>query len=128
MIPGRVWLTGVLLLLIVGLAAVSLGPFPQPDLPGHLELLPHGVAYAVGTYLVLTVSHRRKADRVRPWVVAVIAASMVFLGAALELAQRAVDRDVEVLDAVANSLGVGVAVVTWGVTRWMRGSAPDGER
>jgi VanZ family protein len=127
MTRGRVWLTGVLLLL-VGLAAVSLGPFPQPDLPGHLELLPHAVAYAAGTYFLLTISHRKKGDRVRPWVVAVIAASMVFLGAALEVAQRAVDRDVEVMDALANSLGVVIAVVAWGVTRWMRGSAPDGGR
>lgn len=111
------------IIVLGGLAIVSLGPFPQPDLPGPLELLPHALAYAAVTYVLLVVTHRDAP--VRPWMVALIAASMVMLGVALELAQRVVDRDVDVDDAIANTLGVGLAVVVWTVFRLIRNSGPS---
>jgi hypothetical protein len=39
--PG---LGAVAILVLGGLAALSLGPFPQPDMPGPLEQLPHAIA------------------------------------------------------------------------------------
>jgi VanZ family protein len=106
-------LTGSLVL--VGLALVSLGPVPQPDLPGLFESLPHVVAYAVGTWVALTVITGGRRDPLRSRVVAIVAGSMIALGVVLELAQRAVGRDVEVADALANASGVFVAVVAYGL-------------
>jgi VanZ family protein len=104
--PGIVALA---ILVLGGLVALSLGPLPQPDMPGPLEQLPHATAYAAATYVLLAVLDRRGELR-RP-TIALIAVAMILIGSALELGQRVVDRDVEVADVIANSLGVATAVV-----------------
>jgi VanZ family protein len=107
-------------LVFLGLAALSLGPFPQPDLPGPLELLPHAIAYATGTIVLLALGDRDGGLRRHPTRVLPIAASMILLGIVLELGQGVVGRNVEAWDVVANSLGVAIAVAIWGLTRRVR--------
>ena len=112
-------------LLIGGLAIVSLGPFPQPDLPRPLESLPHAAAYAVGMLIVLAAMPRRPGEGVRSRDVAIIAVSLIVVGAVLELAQRLVGRDVEAVDVLANALGVTIGAVVWTVVRRLGDSAAD---
>jgi VanZ family protein len=107
---------------------VSLGPFPQPDFPGPLELLPHILAYGAATVIALALTHRDRSGvataGIRWWTVALVAAAMMAFGVVLEGAQRVVRRDVEVADVVANAIGVVTAVVVWSV--WRRSRRNDG--
>lgn len=112
-------------LIVLGLAALSLGPFPQPDLPGPLELLPHAIAYATGTLVLLALGDRDGGLRRRPARVLLIAASMILLGIVLEIGQRVVDRDVQLTDVAANCAGVGAAIAVWALARWVGRNPPD---
>jgi VanZ family protein len=104
--PGSAALAVVVL---GALVALSLGPLPQPDMPGPLEQLPHTITYAAATYAVLAVLDR-KGNLRRPAIV-LVAVSMILVGFALELGQGVIERDVEIADVVANSFGVAIAVV-----------------
>ena len=112
---------GTVLVLVV-MIAITLGPFPQPDLPGRLDQLPHVIAYATATLLLLPVVHGSGSARPRPLVVATVGGALVALGAMLELGQRFVDRDVELFDVIANALGVVVGTGVWTITRRVRSS------
>lgn len=109
-------------MVLVGLAMVSLGPFPQPDLPGLLEHLPHAIAYAVATWVALTVIEGSRDEPLRWSGVAIVATSMIAFGLSLELAQRIVGRNVEVADGLANASGVLLAAVAWGLVHRTGGS------
>ena len=119
-------ITGLAILVVGGLVALSLGSLPQPDMPGPLEQLPHVVAYAAATFVLLSVIDRRR-DLGRA-TIGLVAASMVIVGSVLEVAQRAVKRDVEIVDVVANSLGVLIAVGLFGVARRFWRVAPPRDR
>jgi VanZ family protein len=114
-----------IVLVLLAMALMSLGPVPQPDLPGTLELLPHVGAYALGTYLLLRVVHRAREAPTDPAKVTLVAAAMVALGVAMELAQRVVDRNVEIADVFADAVGVAVAAAVWSLVRRPHGSASD---
>ena len=116
------------LLVVGGLAVVSLGPFPQPDLPGRFESLPHVVAYAVGMLTALAATYRDPRQPVRRRDVVILAASLIAVGAILELAQRLVGRDVESTDVLANALGVVIGVAVWSALRRFVGSAAGRDR
>jgi VanZ family protein len=125
--PGAVTprISALAILVLGGLVALSLGPLPQPDMPGSLEQLPHAIAYAAATYVLLAVLDR-KGNLRRP-AIALVAVSMVLMGFALELGQSVIERDVEFADVVANALGVATAVVVLSFARRFRrlGPAPD---
>ncbi len=125
--PGAVTpgIAALAILVLGGLVALSLGPLPQPDMPGPLEQLPHAIAYAAATFVLLAVIDR-KGDLRRP-TIALVAVSMVLMGSALELGQSVIERDVEIADVVANSLGVATAVVVLSLARRLRrlGAARD---
>lgn len=123
MTPG---LGAVAILVLGGLAALSLGPFPQPDMPGPLEQLPHAIAYAAATYVLLAVIDR-SGDLRRP-TIALVAVSMILMGSVLELGQSVIERDVEIADVVANSLGVAAAVVVLSLARRFRRLDPARDR
>ena len=108
-------------LVLGALVAVSLGPFPLPDMPEPLEPLPHAIAYAAATFCLLTVLEGR-GDLRRP-VIGVVALSIFLMGVGLELGQIAVGRDVELADVLANALGVVTAVV--GVSLIRSARRPD---
>jgi VanZ family protein len=120
--PG---IAALAILVLGGLVALSLGPIPQPDMPGPLEHLPHAIAYAAATFVLLAVLDR-KGDLRGP-TIALVAVSMILMGFALELGQSLVERDVEIEDLVANSLGVATAVVVLSFARRFRrlGPVPD---
>jgi len=120
---GTARLTIVLVLLAIAL--VSLGPVPQPDLPGTFDVLPHVAAYALGTYLLLRVAYRTREARTHPARATLVAGSMLVLGVAMEFAQRVVDRNVEISDVFADVVGVAVAVAVWSLARRPDGSASD---
>lgn len=114
---------------------LSLAPVWDPDLPGPLDQLPHAAAYALLTILLLAlVSRRGTADPSTDVVVAVaISLSLIILGCFMELAQAVVGRDVEAADAVANAVGVSVALLAWLIVRAIRrrplgSTAPQGAR
>jgi VanZ family protein len=121
--PG---IAALAILVLGGLVALSLGPLPQPDMPATLEQLPHAIAYAAATYVLLAVLDR-KGDLRRP-TIALVAISMILMGSALELGQSVIERDVEFADVVANSLGVATAVVVLSVARRSRRLGPVSDR
>ena len=123
MTPG---LAAVAILVLGGLAALSFGPFPQPDMPGPLEQLPHAIAYAAATYLLLAIIDR--SGDLRRSTIALVAVSMILMGSVLELGQSVIERDVEIADVVANSLGVAAAVVVVSVARRFRRLGPGPDR
>jgi VanZ family protein len=114
------------ILVLGGLVALSLGPIPQPDMPGPLEQLPHAIAYAAATFVLLAVLDRKR--DLRGPTIALVAVSMILMGFALELGQSLVERDVEIADLVANSLGVATAVVVLSSARRFRRLGPAGDR
>jgi VanZ family protein len=106
---------------IAGMIAVvifSLGPDPLPDQgPGiasaTLERLPHAIAYAALTGLIL-LAWRPRSRGGRTWFrVTMVALAILAIGVALEVGQAAVDRDTDPLDVLANAAGVGVAIGVW---------------
>jgi VanZ family protein len=106
-------------LLVIGF---SVGPLPVPDLPGVWEYLPHTIAYAVltGVVLAATPPHRSlRAEAFRSIVVAIV---VIALGVGMEALQRVFDRDVELADIVANTIGVTLAVAVHLVVRAGRNS------
>lgn len=119
---------------IAGMIAVvmfSLGPDPLPDLgagigPATVERLPHTVAYAVLTGLILLAWMPRRREG-RTWLsVAMVAVAVLSIGVALELGQAVVDRDADPYDVLANAAGVGVAVGVWAATVPRGGFGSDG--
>jgi hypothetical protein len=108
-------------LVLVVIIAVSLVPGWDPGFPGPRHL-PHAVAYAALMVTLLALKQRRSAAR--PWVMVAAAVGLAFLvitiGALLELAQRAVHRDVEALDVAADAAGVGAALAAWLILRMVR--------
>lgn len=122
----------ILAVVVVGVITFSLAPIPQPDPSGALRGAPHVVAYAILMGLLLTlIGSRLDARRSASWaVVLTLGACLFLLGAAVELGQSLVGRDVEIADVVANAIGIGLAVLAWILvdalrTRRIRGRAPD---
>ena len=126
--PGSVTpgFAALAILVVGGLVALSLGPLPQPDMPGPLEQLPHAIAYAAATYVLLAVLHRN--GNLRRPTIALVALSMILMGLGLELGQRVVERDVEIADVFANSLGVAAAVLVLSFARRSRRPGPARDR
>jgi VanZ family protein len=99
----------------------SLGPDPLPDQgPGivsaTLERLPHAVAYAALTGLILLAWRPRRRGG-RTWLrVTIVALAILAIGVALEVGQAAVDRDADPWDVLANAAGVSVAIGVWAAT------------
>jgi VanZ family protein len=108
------------------LVALSLGPLPQPDMPGPLEQLPHAIAYAAATYILLAALDRK--GQLRRSAIALVAVSMILMGVALELGQNVIERDVEIADVVANSVGVVTGVVVLRCDRRLRRLGPARNR
>jgi peptidoglycan/LPS O-acetylase OafA/YrhL len=110
---------------LIAVVMFSLGPDPLPDLgtgigPATVERLPHAVAYAALTGLILLAWRPRRREG-RAWLrVAMLAVGMLAIGVVLEVGQALVDRDADPYDVLANAAGVGVAVSVWAAT------APDG--
>jgi VanZ family protein len=116
-----------LAILVLGvLVALSLGPLPQPDMPAPLEQLPHAIAYAAATHVLLVVLDRK--GNLRSPTIALVAVSMILMGFALELGQSVIERDVEIADVVANSLGVAAAVAVLSFARRVRRLRPARDR
>jgi VanZ family protein len=109
----------------------SLGPDPVPDtgsglLGAVLERLPHAIAYAVLTGFVLlswTPEERRSIRRL-----VILAVTLFAIGVVLEVTQRVVGRDAEPMDALANGIGVVVAIGAWAAVARLRGSSSDPAR
>ena len=108
--------------------ALAIGPFPQPDFDGAWEDLPHVVAFATLTALLLGRAVRRAEARSRPaWHGAAgLAAAMIALGALIEVGQRLVRRDVAIGDVQADAIGVALALLGWHLVRIRRASRSPG--
>jgi VanZ family protein len=104
---------GVALLVLAGIAYLSLARAWDPDLPGPIDQLPHAVAYAVLTAALLAVVLPRSSPETARVGAIVLGLSLIILGSLMELAQAVVGRDVEGADAVANAIGVGAALAVW---------------
>jgi VanZ family protein len=106
---------GLLAVVVLGgIIYLSLAPVWDPDLPGPLDQLPHAAAYGLLTLVLLAGLSRSKNGGEVDWIVAVaIALSLVVLGSAMELAQAITGRDVQSADAVANAVGIAVALAGW---------------
>jgi peptidoglycan/LPS O-acetylase OafA/YrhL len=119
---------------IAALSAVvvfSLGPDPFPDLgsgigPAIVERIPHAVAYAALTGLILLAWRPRRREGRRWLRVAMLSVGMLAIGVALELGQAVVDRDADPYDVLANAAGVGVAVGVWAATATRGGDGSEG--
>lgn len=100
------WL-GIWLLLVLGVVVLSLGsPPPAPDVPAS-DKWQHLVVYGL---LSLTAVQLFRPGR----PLLVVAAALVLLGIGLEIAQGTLttDRMMDWRDAVANTLGVGLGLLT----------------
>jgi VanZ family protein len=104
------------------LVALAIGPFPQPDLDGAWKNLPHVIAFATLTALLLDQAVRLAETRSRPaWQGAVgLAAAVVALGVLIEIGQGMVERDATIGDVVADAIGVGLALLAWVLVRTRR--------
>ncbi|CAN5649130.1 hypothetical protein BH20ACT23_BH20ACT23_14480 [soil metagenome] len=101
----------VLALAIVGL---SLGPAPEEPTFQISDKVIHGLAYFSLTLAVLLAWVGRPGRLAQSFQVAVAATLVVVSGGLLvELAQSLVSRQIEVLDALANALGAGLAFAVW---------------
>ena len=117
----------------VGVLIGSLGPPPGEGALPVSDKVVHLVSYFLFTFLALLGFVGRPGGRVLPaeigyaLVVAVIAA-----GALIEFLQTLVSRDLELLDAVANATGAGLALALWLVVLRRAGAdhhtAPDSSR
>jgi VanZ family protein len=103
------------LLIFTGIVVWSIGPFPNPDLPGVLEGVPHAVAYALLVWAALSLLMAGSTPRLRargPRIVFVALLS-AFVGVGLEIAQATVHRDAELGDVVADLVGITAGVLAW---------------
>ena len=104
----------IALTVLGGIVYLSLAPVWDPDLPGPLDQLPHAAAYGLLTLVLLaTLSRRRKGEGLH-WLSAVaIGLSLVVLGSVMELLQAIAGRDVQSADAIANAVGIAIALAGW---------------
>jgi VanZ family protein len=106
------------LLILAGIIVLSLGPEFIPDLPNAWNPLQHAAGYAALMWVLLNgLSARSALTRRR---IALAALLVIALSAGLEVAQAAVNRDVEVTDLLANISGVVGAVLAWVLMRSVR--------
>ena len=122
---ARIAWVGAAFVVLAGIAYLSLVPVWDPDFPGPFDQLPHAVAYAVLTAVLLAILPPRSSTDT-PWAGAIaLGLSLIIFGSLMELAQAVVGRDVESADAIANAVGVGVALAVWYVLRRTRtGTSP----
>lgn len=87
----------------------SFGATRTADVLGS-DKLGHGLAYAVDTFLLLlaVVWRPGRPQALVAWVVPILLA-VALLGGAIELAQEAVGRDADLLDWLADVLGIAIA-------------------
>jgi VanZ family protein len=101
----------VLALAIVGL---SLGPAPEEPTFDISDKVIHGLAYFSLTLAVLLAWVGRPGRLAQPLQVALSVTLVIVSGGLLvELAQSLVSRQTEILDALANALGAGLALGLW---------------
>jgi VanZ family protein len=110
----------------IGIVLLSLGPDVFPDMgpgivPGIVERLPHALAYAALTGLIL-VAWRPRQEARGTWLrITMVAIAILAIGVALEVGQSAVDREADPLDVLANAAGIGAAIGIWAATAPRRG-------
>lgn len=115
--PGLSWV--LVLLILAGIIVLSLGPEFIPDLPDAWNPLQHAVGYAALMWLLLSALSARSAALTET-MIALAALLVIALSVALEVAQAAVNRDVEMTDVLANIAGVVGAVFAWVLMRSVR--------
>lgn len=107
------------LLILAGIIVLSLGPEFIPDLPNAWNPLQHAAGYAALMWVLLSGLSARSAALTGTRI-ALTALLVIALSAGLEVAQAAVNRDVEVTDLLANISGVVGAVFGWVLMRSVR--------
>lgn len=110
-------------MILAGIVVLSLGPEFIPDLPDPWNLLEHALGYAALTWVVLSSLSARSATLTGTRI-ALAAVLVIALSAGLEVAQAAVNRDVDVADFLANISGVVGAVFGWVLMRAARQGGP----
>ena len=114
--PQDVVLWTLAILSVGAVAGLSLVPDPPTGGTGLSDKVLHGIGYSVVTFLLLLAAvwapwGGRKPLPRSPWVVA---ATIVSLGAGIELVQTLVpNRTPEIFDVVANLVGVAGGSALW---------------
>lgn len=125
LIDGGLW--GLAVVLLVGVAALSLLPQPPIGGPGPTDLLLHAAAYAPTTLVLLLAGVWRpgRGEGRFPRMTVTFVVLVLLMGAALEVVQGlglVGPREGEVADALANAVGVGIGAGPWAVLRSRVGS------
>jgi VanZ family protein len=111
--------------LLIWIVVVSLGPVPSaaPEFAWSDKAY-HAAHYAVLAGLVLLAAVWRPGRGPGPWAdhAPAVVLGLIGLGAALEVLQAFVGRQPDVVDLLADALGVAVAAGLWLVVRGRAGS------
>jgi len=102
-------------LILTGIVVWSIAPFPIPDFPGALGVVPHALAYAALVWTALNVPGAFSDARDRPRWLRILALTLLaaVVGAGVELGQAIVHRDAEIADVLADVVGIAAAVLAW---------------
>jgi VanZ family protein len=103
---------------LAGVVVLSLGPDVNPR-SELLDRLSHVAAYTALTALVLLARDRRGVAR--RYSTMALGLALVILGGVMELLQSAVHRDATVVDWLADTLGITIAVGAYSLLRAVQG-------
>lgn len=112
--PGKRWLRFLPATLIAAaVLLLSLGPgvFPDPG-AGLPDRLSHASAYAVLSMALFAAMDPASGPR-RNLRLVVVSAALVGAGALIEVIQGFMGRDADAFDAIANTVGIAVALLIW---------------